>query len=368
MKLSKSGIFLIVVLVIAIGLGVWVAIMTCDVLAKDPITMPDRGSAAGTPRPVQNADKPKEPDTFVISMVGDCTLASIQTGRDFDSYIDKNWTSWPFSGVVDYLDQDEFTLANLECTFSDEKLKSSSLFYFRGPSSYADILVQGSVECVTLGNNHTDDFGAKGVADTKAALDAVGVPWAAAGESKVITTEHGLKIGIYCPGWTGLSKSNITTGIQKLKEAGADILIFAPHWGTEGSYKVTANQESFAHAAIDAGAHIVFGTHPHVLQKMEAYNGGYIFYSLGNFSFGGNTAPRDVDTAIAQVTVKKDGDSWAVDDYDLIPCRLSSTDSKNDYCPRPYKEDEEGYTRALSKLDGSWTGSDLSVDYSFMYR
>lgn len=52
MKLSKSGIFLIVVLVIAIGLGVWVAIMTCDVLAKDPITMPDRGSAAGTPRPV----------------------------------------------------------------------------------------------------------------------------------------------------------------------------------------------------------------------------------------------------------------------------------------------------------------------------
>ena len=101
---------------------------------------------------------------------------------------------------------------------------------------------------------------------------------------------------------------------------------------------------------------------------MEAYNGGYIFYSLGNFSFGGNTAPRDVDTAIAQVTVKKDGDSWAVDGYDLIPCRLSSTDSKNDYCPRPYKEDEEGYARALSKLDGSWTGSDLSVDYSFMYR
>lgn len=101
---------------------------------------------------------------------------------------------------------------------------------------------------------------------------------------------------------------------------------------------------------------------------MEAYNGGYIFYSLGNFSFGGNTAPRDVDTAIAQVTVKKDGDSWAVDGYDLIPCRLSSTDSKNDYRPRPYKEDEEGYARALSKLDSSWTGSDLSVDYSFMYR
>ena len=368
MKLSKSGIFLIVVLVLAIGLGAWVTVMTCGVLAKDPITLPDRGSAAGTPQPVQNADKPKEPDTFVISMVGDYTLASIQTGHDFDSYIDKNGTPWPFSGVVEYLNQDEFTLANLECTFSDEKLKSSSLFYFRGPSSYADILVQGSVECVTLGNNHTDDFGTKGVTDTEAALDAVGVPWAAAGESKVVTTEHGLKIGIYCPGWTGLSKSNITAGMEKLKDAGADILIFAPHWGTEGSYKVTANQESFAHAAIDAGAHIVFGTHPHVLQKMEAYNGGYIFYSLGNFSFGGNTAPRDVDTAIAQVTVKKDGDGWTIDGYDLIPCRLSSTDSKNDYRPRPYDKDEDGYARTISKLDGSWTGSDLNVDYSFMYQ
>ena len=61
-------------------------------------------------------------------------------------------------------------------------------------------------------------------------------------------------------------------------------------------------------------------------------------------------------------------DNWTVDGYDLIPCRLSSTDSKNDYRPRPYKEDEEGYARALSKLDGSWTGSDLNVDYSFMYR
>lgn len=368
MKLSKSGIFLIVVLVIAIGLSAWVTVMTCNVLTKEPITTPSRASGGDTPQPVQPIEKPKEPDTLVISMVGDCTLASIQTGRDFDSYIDKNGTSWPFSGVLEYLSKDEFTLANLECSFSDEALKSSSLFYFRGPSSYADILVQGGVECVTLGNNHTNDFGAKGVADTKAALDAADVAWTAGSESKVFTTKHGLKIGVYCPGWTGLSKSNITAGIQKLKDDGADILIFAPHWGTEGSYQVTANQEALAHAAIDAGAHIVCGTHPHVLQKMESYNGGYIFYSLGNFSFGGNTAPRDVDTAIAQVTVKKDGDGWVVDGYDLIPCRLSSTDSKNDYRPRPYDKDEDGYARTISKLDGSWTGSDLNVDYSFMYQ
>ena len=186
MKLSKSGIFLIVVLVIAIGLSAWVTVMTCNVLTKEPITTPSRASGGDTPQPVQPIEKPKEPDTLVISMVGDCTLASIQTGRDFDSYIDKNGTSWPFSGVLEYLSKDEFTLANLECSFSDEALKSSSLFYFRGPSSYADILVQGSVECVTLGNNHTNDFGAKGVADTKAALDAADVAWTAGDRKSVV--------------------------------------------------------------------------------------------------------------------------------------------------------------------------------------
>lgn len=116
MKLSKSGIFLIVVLVIAIGLSAWVTVMTCNVLTKEPITTPSRASGGDTPQPVQPIEKPKEPDTLVISMgVGDCTLASIQTGRDFDSYIDKNGTSWPFSGVLEYLSKDEFTLANLEC-------------------------------------------------------------------------------------------------------------------------------------------------------------------------------------------------------------------------------------------------------------
>jgi len=101
MKLSKSGIFLIVVLVIAIGLSAWVTVMTCNVLTKEPITTPSRASGGDTPQPVQPIEKPKEPDTLVISMVGDCTLASIQTGRDFDSYIDKNGTSWPFSGVLE---------------------------------------------------------------------------------------------------------------------------------------------------------------------------------------------------------------------------------------------------------------------------
>ena len=69
------------------------------------------------------------------------------------------------------------------------------------------------------------------------------------------------------------------------------------HWGLEGSYRVTESQKQLGRAAIDAGADIVYGSHPHVLQQIDEYNGGYIVNSLGNWSFGGNTAPRDRDAA-----------------------------------------------------------------------
>ena len=132
MKLSKSGIFLIVVLVIAIGLSAWVTVMTCNVLTKEPITTPSRASSGDTPQSVQPIEKPKEPDTLVISMVGDCTLASIQTGRDFDSYIDKNGTSWPFSGVLELSEQGRVHARKSQCSFSGRGAQVLFLFYFRG--------------------------------------------------------------------------------------------------------------------------------------------------------------------------------------------------------------------------------------------
>ncbi len=111
----------------------------------------------------------------------------------------------------------------------------------------------------------------------------------------------------------------------------------------------------------------MFGTHPHVLQRTEAYHNGYIFYSLGNWSFGGNTAPRDRDTAIAQVTVMQNTDGTVeLQGFSLIPCCLSSMSGVNDYRPKPYEKDSEEYARAMSKLDGTFTGPDLNVDYSFL--
>ena len=243
MKRSRSSIFLIVAAIAALLLGIGVGILAHNAIVSSSFTLPALEApqpSANTQAGAQTTPKAEKPKTFVISMVGDCTLASSQYNNDYDSYINKHGLSWPFSGTVEYLENDEFSLANLECTFSDQSLSSSTLFQFQAPASYADILKNGSVEYVTLGNNHTYDFGEKGLTDTKAALDSAGVGWTGPGESKVYTTEHGLKIGVYCPGWTGLSESNIVSGIETLRQAGADVIIMSVHWGTEGSYTVTA--------------------------------------------------------------------------------------------------------------------------------
>lgn len=371
MKSKLSTILLILLLLIAIGLTVGIYYLLQDADFSF-LTQPDTAadSAPVTPEAVSITPDPTEepsPKEAVISLIGDCTLASSQYDNSFEDYLQKNGLSWPFSGTVQFFQKDLFTLANLECSFSDQELGSASLFYFRAPTKNTHILNEGFVDCVTLGNNHTNDFGEQGILDTEAALDAAKVSWVGPNDAKVFETELGINIGVYCPGWTGLSESNIQTGITALQSAGADICIFAPHWGNEGSYQVSANQEAFAHMAIDAGAKIVCGTHPHVLQRVEEYNGGFIFYSLGNWSFGGNTAPRDRDTAIAQIklTLRKDG-SYSVDGYQLIPCCQSSTAGTNDFRPVPYEQDTEDYARAMSKLSGSFNGPDLNVDYSFL--
>ena len=315
--------------------------------------------AAPAPSEVPEETPEPEPKTYVISMIGDCTLAAQRGMNHFDSIVADKGLEWPFSGTVDILSADDFTLANLECSLSDDHLRSSATFSFLGKSEYAQILSLGSVEAVTNGNNHTQDFGAQGEADTRAAVEAASIGYIGAGESQIFTTESGLKIGVYCPGWHNCTLAGVEQEIPALREAGADVIIYAPHWGQEGKYHPNAEQELVAL--------IVCGTHPHVLQRTESYNGGMICYSLGNFSFGGNTSPRDRDSAIVQVTITQQPDgTCAVTGVTLIPCCLSSTEGVNDYRPTPYAEDDEGYVRASSKLDGSYTGADLVVDYSFL--
>jgi hypothetical protein len=122
-------------------------------------------------------------------------------------------------------------------------------------------------------------------------------------------------------------------------------------------------------AAIDAGAHIVVGHGPHRSEPAEEYNGGVIYYSLGNWIFGGNTAPADMDAGIAQVVIRRDVDGTiALDSWKAIPCSISSVAGTNDYRPTVFEEGTAEYNRAISKLDGSGTGANNVIDYSFMHQ
>ena len=322
-------------------------------------------SAAETPAPAAETPEPTPaPEAYTLSFVGDCTFGSVPgIAGGYLSVVDGDY-AYPFAKTVQYFLDDDFTMANLECCLTDETVARVKTFVFRAPPSYAQILTEGSVEFVTLANNHVLDYGQKGYDDTRAAAEAAGAKCVGRDEWAVYETDRGLKIGVY--GVSFGTVAQIKAGIAALKEAGAEFIIAALHWGDEGSYQVNADQKTQAHAAIDAGADFVYGSHPHTLQPMEVYQDKLIVYCMGNWSFGGNTNPRDKDTFILQMTVLRAFDGTTqVEDYTVVPCASSGEVSRNNYQPAPYAESDEGYQRVLDKLGGDFHGSNLSIGYGY---
>ena len=351
----------------AIGLALVCAALVFVIVARygsEPLQPAPTPTA--TPSPTPTLTPTPEPEYFKLSLVGDNTLAPLNISNHFTTVLNGDY-KYPYKNTLQYFADDDLSIANLECVFSDQNLYSNTLFHFKAPSEYAKILTEGSIEFVTTANNHSTDYGSKGLEDTAAALEKENIAYGLNGETVIYETESGLKVGFYCATSSELAESKVLAAIEKLKADGAEYIICAFHWGEEGVYRPNSNQKALAHAAIDAGADLIYGSHPHVLQPVEEYGDGLILYSLGNWSFGGNAGPRDRDTAIVQVTVKRDIDGTVTtDSYELIPCCLSSSAGFNDYCPIPYDKDSDEYARTMSKLDGSFTGPDLVVDYSFM--
>lgn len=301
--------------------------------------------------------QPEEPtdEVYLISFAGDCTLGDdvhIEGASETFGVVVGNRYDYPLSGALPWFGTDDLTLVNLEGTFTDSWNMADKQFCFRGPKENVQILTLGSVECVSLANNHTEDFGWQGYEDTVQTLEEAGVAHVPNGGTLLYETERGLKVGI-CAffGWSDY----VTTTVNELRDEGAQVIIASFHMGDEGSYTVTGGQISMAHEAIDAGAQIVYQTHPHVLQEIEYYNGGVIYYSLGNFAFGGNNYPKDMDTAIIQqeVIVSPEGEV-SLGKTIPIPFCVGTTEAINDYCPTPYPVGSEGYERVLKKLEGTY--------------
>ena len=305
--------------------------------------------------PVTEAPTEPQPEVFTLTFVGDCTLGSVEAAwknpAGFVLTVGDNY-DYPLANVAHIFAEDDFTLANLEGPLTEGGTPAQKEFAFRGPTAYTAILE--GVEAVSLANNHALDYGYQGLADTKAALTAAGIAYGAREETFLYTTDSGLTVGVYCDDFA-FERAQIESAIADLRARGAEIVVCAFHWGQEKAYKPSQNEIDWAHIAIDAGADIVAGHHPHVLQPIEYYNGGVILYSLANFAFGGNTWPSDADTAVIQQQVIRDPDGTvSMGELTIIPCSVSSIQGQNNFQPTPMEEGTEDYDRVLQKLAGTF--------------
>lgn len=297
-----------------------------------------------------------EPEiSITVSVVGDCTLGTDENfnySRSLNAYYEKYGGEYFLKNVKNIFETDDLTIANLEGTFTDSTSRVDKTYAFKGPSKFVNILTSSSVEAVTLANNHSRDYGPKSLTDTKATLDSAGVIHFGYEETSVIDVK-GIKvglIGIYeLIDHTGRAQQ-VKDHIAKVKSEGADVIIVIFHWGIERDAAPNSHQTMLARLAIDEGADLVCGHHPHVLQGIEEYKGKNIVYSLGNFCFGGNSNPSDKDTMIFQQTFTMTKDGVKADNVkNVIPCSLSSQKSHNNYQPTPATGSEA--TRIMKKID-----------------
>ena len=297
----------------------------------------------------------KDPVSLTISVVGDCTLGTDET-FDYDTslnaYYDSNGKDYFFQNVKSIFAADDLTIANFEGTLTDSDAREDKTFAFKAPAEYAQILTSGSIEAVNTANNHSHDYGDQSYTDTLTALDNEGITHFGYDDTAVMDIK-GVKVGL-----VGIYELNDHLGreqqlkdnIAKVKADGAELVIVIFHWGNETETVPDTNQMTLGRLAIDEGADLVCGHHPHVLQGLETYKGKNIVYSLGNFCFGGNSSPSDMDTMIFQQTFTITSNGVQADNVtNIIPCSISSADGYNNYQPTPATGDEA--TRIKAKID-----------------
>ena len=292
--------------------------------------------------------------SITISSMGDCTLGTdvnFNQSTSLNAYYNMNGPDYFFQNVRSILEKDDLSIVNMEGTLTDSTTREDKTYAFKAPAEYAGILSGSSVEAANLANNHSSDYGSQSNTDTIKALEDAGVATFGFDQTKILDIK-GVKVGL-----TGIYElaehmgkaEQVKENIAALKEAGAQLIIVNFHWGMEKEYYPDDTQKQLAHLAVDSGADLVIGHHPHVLQGVEKYKDKYIAYSLGNFCFGGNSNPSDKDTMIVQQTFTfQKGELKESSDLNLIPCSLSSTSSHNDYCPTPLEGDEK--QRVLDKI------------------
>ncbi|MBI4705199.1 MAG: CapA family protein [Deltaproteobacteria bacterium] len=326
-----------------------------------PPDVPDAGAPVATP----DAGAPPGPPSVSFLTVGDVMLSRLVAAA-----IEKAGDPLlPWRNVAALLGSVDFTFANLEAPISGaDRFSAGPAQIFNTPRAYAQGLVEHRLRIVNLANNHALDQGLGGLVHTLAFLREHGIetigagPTAAQAWRPAVVEARGVRIG-----FVGASEASVNTSrkiwldyVARIEDKGrlrgaiaelrqkADFVVATMHAGIEYVPRHYGPQRLFARAAIDYGADLVLGSHPHVVQDVEIYRGRYIFYSLGNFVFD-HSRPHTTEAVAVKTVLRIESagtDSGAeagagrrvrLDRLELVPLVI-----ENQCCPRPAGEAEAG--------------------------
>lgn len=309
---------------------------------------------------------------IVISAVGDVTIGDNARKRGvsiFEKEKRKQGDDPAFvmRNVRDIFAEDQLTIANFEGTLTTTKSipakKRDNEFLFSAPPEYVSVLNAGNIEAVSFENNHVMDFGDEGNRDTRAQFEKAGIVYSADGHMGVYET-NGISIAMLAYQTFNGKYPELHQRVPEEVAAAKkkhDIVIVSFHWGNEKDYVPNSKQVALGRATIDAGADLVIGHHSHRINPIEKYKGRYIAYSLGNFSFAGNSRPSDMSTYILQVRfIVKDGEVQR-NYFRIIPGRISSKADYNDFAPTPFTE-QKMIDNVINLLKGNGKKLEYAVE------
>ncbi|NLY89273.1 MAG: CapA family protein [Firmicutes bacterium] len=328
----------------------------CSILLLLFISIIITGAVAGYGNPALGAEagggQEAADEEITLVMVGDLFLSSW-----LEPLLLKD-PAYPYAdpGVRELLDHADLVLGNLEAPFSQRgEVYVEKKFTFRCHPGVVATLTAGGFDFVSLANNHIMDYGPEALADTIAVLKEHGIAYAGAGRNleearkPAFLERKGLRIAVLAynntfplefyatPSRPGTARGvweHIREDVQKAAGL-ADLVIVSFHWSGEGVKVPRDYQRSFGRLCIDAGAHLVFGHHPHVHQGVEVYKNGLIAYSLGNFIFA-SYSPNLRDSLILKVRMDRKGLRGA----EVYPINVNNTEVA--FKPRLFRGEEAG--------------------------
>ena len=317
---------------------------------------------------------------ITLSFTGDCTLGceeEMRYSQDcFDQVVLRNGYDYCFANFIDLFSQDDCTVVNCESVFQDTRdgEKTSKSFRFRGRDEFVNIFKEGSVEAVSLSNNHTMDYSTAGFNNTKKVLEEAGIGWA--WEDVIwVFEKDGILIAFGSVDYGAYGRVNylIKDKLLQMRENGEiDAAVMLVHRGTEYAPKHIQDQDTYAEYFINqAKVDLVIMHHPHVLQGIRILNNRNIFYSLGNFVFGGyykvtrgeKTGTNSLYTMAVQVKMyfTDEGEYKGQQAY-IYPAYDSGTDPLNNYQPVRVSAEEAIPIVAAIQYDTEWPLPEIQED------